>query len=199
MENKTNFRPPKAENIALLASPILHYTIFGVAPREIMGEKAFKKIKSQVQARADHHCEICGRFVPHTWDTKDWIHTHEAYRIDRVNKVYYLERFVGICKECHYFIHQGFLQTQLSNGIVTKEYYDYVIDRGNRILQIINKTKEENKDLSDTYVMEYEGKRYINDYFPQRAALKFLDGVRIIHYKMNKKKLPEDLYYKTPD
>lgn len=53
------FTNPVFENIPLLAKPILHYTIFGVAPREIMGEAAFKKVKAEVQARADHHCEIC--------------------------------------------------------------------------------------------------------------------------------------------
>ena len=42
------FTNPVFENIPLLAKPVLHYTIFGVAPREIMGEAAFKKIKAEV-------------------------------------------------------------------------------------------------------------------------------------------------------
>ena len=33
------------ENIELLARHILHETIFGVAPREIMGDSQFRKIK----------------------------------------------------------------------------------------------------------------------------------------------------------
>jgi len=76
------FTNPVFENIPLLAKPVLHYTIFGVAPREIMGEAAFKKIKAEVQARADHHCEICGRYVAHTMRTQDWIHTHEVYYLE---------------------------------------------------------------------------------------------------------------------
>lgn len=199
MKNKTNFRVTKVENIALLSAPVLHYSIFGVAPREIMGETAFKKIKSEVQKRADHHCEICGRFVPHTWETKDWIHTHEAYRVDKVNKVYHLDRFIGICKECHYFIHQSYLKIQLNNKVVSKQYYDYVIERGNRLLKAINRKKELNTDITKSYVMEYNGERYINDYFPKRAALKYLEGVHIIHYIMAPKSLPESFYYQAPD
>ena len=43
---------PRIENIPLLAKPILHYSIFGVAPREIMGEQAWREIKKTVQSRA---------------------------------------------------------------------------------------------------------------------------------------------------
>lgn len=77
------FTNPVFENIPLLAKPILHYTIFGVAPREIMGEVAFKKVKNEVQARADHHCEICGRYVAHTMRT----HINDFY--PEVAKVLY--------------------------------------------------------------------------------------------------------------
>lgn len=89
------FTNPVFENIPLLAKPILHYTIFGVAPREIMGEAAFKKVKAEVQARADHHCEICGRYVAHTMRTQDWIHTHEVYHVNHNEHLLYFPR---ICR-----------------------------------------------------------------------------------------------------
>ena len=56
---------PNINNLPLLARPVLHYSMFGVAPRNIIGESAFRKIKKKVQLRADHHCEICGRYVSH--------------------------------------------------------------------------------------------------------------------------------------
>lgn len=152
----------------------------------------------EVQKRADHHCEICGRFVPHTSSTGDWIHTHEAYNVDKTNKVYTFSKFIGICKECHYFIHLGFLGVQLDNGSVTQEYYDYVIKRGLKILSILNIEKLENDDIDAIYVMEYEGNRYINDYYPKEAGVKYLEGVKIIPYSGSARRLPESLYYKKP-
>lgn len=112
---------PNINNLPLLARPILHYSMFGVAPRNIIGESAFRKIKKEVQLRADHHCEICGRYVSHNNITKDWLHTHEVYQVDHKRRMYCFERYIGICKECHEFIHLGYLDSLLSKGIVSKE------------------------------------------------------------------------------
>lgn len=100
---------PNINNLPLLARPVLHYSMFGVAPRNIIGESAFRKIKKEVQLRADHHCEICGRYVTHNNITKDWLHTHEVYQVDHKRRIYCFERYIGICKECHEFIHLGYL------------------------------------------------------------------------------------------
>lgn len=39
------------ENIELLSRPVLHATIWGVAPREVMGDYKFKKIKKTSSVR----------------------------------------------------------------------------------------------------------------------------------------------------
>ena len=38
---------PNINNLPLLARPVLHYSMFGVAPRNIIGESAFRKIKKK--------------------------------------------------------------------------------------------------------------------------------------------------------
>ena len=190
------FTNPVFENIPLLAKLVLHYTIFGVAPREIMGEAAFKKIKAEVQARADHHCEICGRYVAHTMRTQDWIHTHEVYYVDHNKHLYTFERFVGICQECHLFIHQGYLHMLLTEDSITEKYYDDVIQHGTELLKLIKGYKVPNLNLEDVYIMEYEGEYYINDFYPEVAKALHETGVHILHYPEVEKTLPEEIYYK---
>ena len=190
------FTNPVFENIPLLAKPILHYTIFGVAPREIMGEAAFKKVKAEVQARADHHCEICGRYVAHTMRTQDWIHTHEVYHVNHNEHLYTFQEFVGICQECHLFIHQGYLHTLLTEDSITEKYYDDVIQHGTELLKLIKGYKVPNLNLEDIYMMEYEGEYYINDFYPEVAKALYETGVHILHYHEVEKTLPEEMYHK---
>lgn len=187
---------PNIKNIPLLAHPILHYTMFGVAPREIMGETAWKVVKKQTQARANHYCEICGRHVPHTMETKDWIHTHEVYTIDHKNRQYNFSHFVGICKECHYFIHQGYLHTLLTQGLVSEKYFEEVLDKGNGLLDLISLRKQANTTIEEPYTLFYEGEHYINDFYPEIALQLYTKGVKILHYNLASKKLPKQFYYK---
>lgn len=187
---------PNINNLSLLARPVLHYSMFGVAPRNIIGESAFRKIKKEVQLRADHHCEICGRYVSHNNITKDWLHTHEVYQVDHKRRIYCFERYIGICKQCHEFIHLGYLDSLLSKGIVSKEYFTEVFQRGQRLLNIIKKHKEPNSNLNDVYLFEFEGKYFVNDFYPEVAKSLNEQGVNIIHYDGVNKVLPDELFYK---
>ena len=187
---------PNLTNVPLLAHPILHCTMLGVAPREIMGETAWKIIKKQTQARASHNCEICGRYVPHTMETKDWIHTHEVYIIDHKNRQYNFSHFVGICKECHYFIHQGYLHTLLTQGLVSEEYFVSVLDKGNGLLDLLSLKKQINLSIEEPYTLFYKGAHYINDFYPEIALQLHTKGVKILHYNLAPRKLPEQFYYK---
>lgn len=186
------------ENIELLARPIMHMSLWGVAPREIMGDYAFKKIKKQVQEEAKNHCMICDRFVPHNLETRDWINTHEVYAINKELKEYRLERFVGICTQCHEYIHQGRLGIMYSQGLVEEEYYDAVIKNGDHLLSLVKLQKEDNDDLTDAYHLNYEGYNYINDLMEQSVLLHDNEGYRILPRDKGTKLLPEDYYYKRP-
>lgn len=54
------------DNIHLLAAPIMHFSVHEVALREIMRGCDWNRLKKATQDRADHHCEICGRYVSHS-------------------------------------------------------------------------------------------------------------------------------------
>ena len=45
---------PNINNLPLLARPVLHYSMFGVAPRNIIGESAFRK-KIPSRTRRKYH------------------------------------------------------------------------------------------------------------------------------------------------
>ena len=188
-------KPSNVENVIELARPILHCTMFGVAPREIMGEKAFKEIKREAQKKADHHCEICGRFVSHTKDTGDWLYTHECFEVNHEKHEYTFKRFICICHECHLFIHQGFLNVMLEDKKVNQQYVDKVLKHGEQLLQLAGYKKQLNLDVEQIYYLSYKGQRYINDYFPDIAKKAYLRGLNIIHWKEIPKILPEDWYY----
>ncbi|AFM81581.1 hypothetical protein LGW63_04455 [Streptococcus mutans] len=183
------------ENIELLSRPVLHATIWGVAPREVMGDYKFKKIKKQVQLEADHHCMICDRYVPHTMQTKDWIYTHEVYHVDKNKKCYTLEKFVGICKECHDYIHMGRLNILYRQGHVSEDYFKKVLEIGDRLLTSINLEKKPNDDFEEPYYMEYNNERFVNDINPEFAIEFHQKGGNILHYS-GAKLLDQDIYYK---
>ncbi|WP_170241437.1 hypothetical protein [Streptococcus suis] len=183
------------ENIELLSRPVLHMTIWGVAPREIMGKYKFEKIKKLVQLEAANHCMICDRYVPHTMQTKDWIFTHEVYHIDKVKKCYTLEKFVGICQECYNYIHIGRLNVLYNQGQVTEDYFNRVIKNGDRLLATINLEKQPNDDFEEPYYLEYNNERFVNDIDPEFAIDFYKKGGKIIHYN-DSKFLDEVVYYK---
>ena len=187
---------PRIENIHLLAKPILHYSIFGVAPREIMGEESWKEIKKTVQARANHNCEICGRYVPHTSATNDWLHTHEVYDVDHAHREYTFSRFIGICAECHYYIHQGYLFNLFTQGEISEEYLKEIVDKGDKLLRSMALKKSVNVTISKPYTLLYNGERYINDFYPEIALKLHSKGVHILPCESSLKKLPEQFYYK---
>ena len=182
------------ENIELLARPILHATIFGVAPREIMGAYQFKKIKKQVQLEANNHCMICDRYVPHK--AGDWIYTHEVYHVDKKKKCYTLEKYVGICRECHEYIHIGRLNVLYKNGKISKDDFDRIVNRGNSLLKTVNLKKEPNDDFYAPYYLEYEGQRFMNDINPEIAIEFHKKGGNILHYKEAIRLDDESIYYK---
>ncbi|MGV3261545.1 group II intron maturase-specific domain-containing protein [Streptococcus agalactiae] len=126
---------PNLDNIPLLARPMLHYTMFGVSPREIMGKAAFNTIKDKVREDCDCHCEICGRVVLHNSQDKDWLYCHEVYQVDKEKKLYTLERYVGICQQCYHYIHTGRLITLSERGKVNRDYFSRVIKKGKDVIQ----------------------------------------------------------------
>jgi len=150
-------------DVSLLSQTILPLSLHGVNPRKIMRTSEWNKIKKEKQALANHHCMCCGEYVSHV--PGDWLECHEVYDIDLKNREFMLMDIVCLCKKCHAFIHQGRLGVLLSEGKVSREYYDEIIERGNKLLHDSNIEK---RDLSSdeitnpNWCLVYNGKKYSN-------------------------------------
>lgn len=96
---------PTKESVKVLTQTILPFSLHEINPRTIMGEKEWKKIKKDTQTKANHHCQCCGRYVKHI--SGDWLETHEMYNVDLEAHEFELTGFVGLCKDCHNYIHVG--------------------------------------------------------------------------------------------
>ena len=124
-------------------------------PRDKMGDTAWEKITKKVQDAAKNHCMCCKRFVPHV--KPDLIETHEVYEYDFKNKTQDIKGVVGLCKECHLYVHQGHLFSNLK--IYGRKKADEVIAKGDKLIEEaglpkIDKTKAANvagwKQIWDT-------------------------------------------------
>lgn len=161
-----------AENIEVLTQPILPLSLHGINPRSIMGDYQWKKVKAKYRDKANHHCMICDRYVPHV--RGDWLECHEHYTVipktitikngEKVDVLeYQLDRFLSICHECHMYIHQGFLAIQVDEGTVTEDYFKVVIEKGDKLLQEHDMKKVHQRPDTLAY-LTYEGISYCNDY-----------------------------------
>lgn len=66
------------------------------------------------------------------------------YEYDFKNKTQDLQGVVGLCKECHLYIHEGFLNVQLNTGKISSEKYNEIIDKGNRLLREAGLFRDDN-------------------------------------------------------
>lgn len=111
----------------LLQVPIPR-AMHGVSPRLIMGSRQWEKEKLIVRARTEGRCEACGRLH------KDEVESHECYDIDYRKYTMTFKEVVGLCRDCHLYIHPGFLKSLIERGELTQREGDIIIDRGDRIL-----------------------------------------------------------------
>lgn len=146
------------ENIKILAQPILPYSLHGVNPRTIMGNAAWNKMKIAKRSEANHHCQICDRYVPHV--KGDWLECHEVYEIDEENLEFRLIDIVAICNTCHGYVHLGLTGLLYSQGKITEERYWEIIEHGDKLMRSQLLTKQE-IDINANYVLVYKGQVYI--------------------------------------
>lgn len=155
---------PTRESVQILTQTILPFALHGVNPRTIMGEAEWNKVKHQVQRESMHECMCCGRYIRHV--PGDWIETHEVYNFDIDKKEVKLIGFVGLCGECHNFIHQGRLRIMVLQGRISIEEYRKIIIHGNRLLQRFGLTKQglpADEIENPNWYLLYDGKKYRND------------------------------------
>lgn len=149
------------ENIEVLTQPIVPIALHGVNPRTIMGNIEWGKRKKEWQAKANHHCMICGRYIAHK--PGDWMALHERYEYDLDRLIQKFTGYIILCEDCHNYIHQGRMQILVNQGALKPEEYERVIEHGDRLLKEAGLTKiRMSKYLvtDPSWQLEFNGRLY---------------------------------------
>jgi hypothetical protein len=115
----------------VLLDPPVPAPLFGTAPRVVMGQAWWDKVRGAAKAATNFHCIACkGKGEP-----LNRLDGHERYEIDwLLGRATYLET-VPLCPKCHAFVHPGFLGLQVKAGAVTKQEAEDILERGRGILR----------------------------------------------------------------
>ncbi|WP_261980521.1 hypothetical protein [Lactiplantibacillus plantarum] len=125
--------------VKILTQPVVPLALHYLAPRKIMGISQWNKLKQEYRLKANHHCMICQDYVQHV--PGDYLELHEQYDYDFTNLIQHLTGYVSICHNCHMYIHQGLLGIYLQRGNITKDKYNFIINKGDNLLKEFNLTK----------------------------------------------------------
>jgi hypothetical protein len=158
----------------LLGQANIPKPLHGINPRSLMGRATWDKHR-QVIIHNNPYCHACGA-------ENCIFELHEDYEIDYTKSIMTIRSYVPLCKLCHNFIHSGFLQVQLDQGAVSREYVIGVVERGIDIcarnnvrifkgtellaqklkiplLGVQSWTPKTSKNWS-SWTLEYQGKKY---------------------------------------
>lgn len=106
----------------LLGQANIPKPLHGINPRTIMGANAWKSHRQQI-IQNHPYCAACGL------ETLK-LDLHEDYIIDYNKAIMKVKQYVPLCKDCHLFIHSGFLITQISAGVISRQEAKRIMSRG---------------------------------------------------------------------
>lgn len=125
----------------ILSQHIIPIALHEINPRTHMKSSQWTKLKKETQKTQDLICKACGRKVPHV--PRDYLELHEEFLYDYEKRIATVESMVGLCRKCHEYIHQGRLRKLLSESQISEEYYNEIIERGDKILSENGLKKQE--------------------------------------------------------
>ncbi len=121
---------PRPEVLCCLPLPM---PMHGLAPRVVMGEDWWNAVRFAAFRSTRYHCIACGVLRCGT-DWCDHLDGHETYDIDYAKgRMVYLET-VPLCTRCHRYIHQGYLNVQYQQGVITLDEVKDILAHGNAVL-----------------------------------------------------------------
>lgn len=158
----------------LLGQANIPKPLHGINPRTIMGQTAWKRLRQEI-IQNNPYCKACG-LDTYTLDL------HEDYEIDYNNAIMRIKQYVPLCKDCHLFIHSGFLTTQIASSSISREKAREIMQHGIDICEKydiavfvvgyklakylsvrtknVKKWQPKNTVSWNAWELEYEGKRY---------------------------------------
>lgn len=132
---------PEGEGAPLLGMPNIPKPLHGLAPRTIMGDYEWGKIRKQCYEDAGDVCEICGQKLGSKRGEPMMHAAHELYHYDYAERKATFDRPICICPICHNFIHSGRAITCYRNHepLWTKEYMLTIAEAGFKVISEWNK------------------------------------------------------------
>lgn len=144
---------PEGGGAPLLGMGNIARPLHGLAPRTIMGNYEWGKIRKACYEAANNHCEICGVALGTKRGDPLMRQAHELYHYDYTEMVARFERPICLCSACHAFIHSGRAITCYKNHepLWTKEY---MLELAGRAFRLIDQWNKQHPDCEPVRVYE---------------------------------------------
>jgi len=97
----------------ILCHPNVPKPLHTIAPRTIMGNGWWNRIRLEVYKRYDYHCAACGVHKTRAMRFKR-LEAHEFYEVDYHTGTVTVKSLEPLCNYCHMFIHSGRLVNTLN-------------------------------------------------------------------------------------
>ena len=115
----------------VLLDPPLPAPMHGLAPRIVLGQQWWDAVRFEAYRSTNYHCVACGQVRSDGWAQ---LEGHERYDVDYLlGRMTYVET-VPLCRQCHAFVHRGYLRVQLEQGIIQVWEYEAVVDHCRLVL-----------------------------------------------------------------
>lgn len=150
IKEQTKWVPPEGGGAPLLTMPNIPKPLHGLAPRTVMGDYEWGKVRKQCYADAHDLCEICGMVLSGKRGPGLVLHeAHEAYETDYETYTSTFIRPICVCGFCHRFIHSGRAITCYLNHepLWTKEYMLTIAEHGFSLIDQWNRQHPDDEPL----------------------------------------------------
>lgn len=117
----------------VLLDPPLPSPMHGLAPRAVLGQQWWDAVRFEAYRSTNYHCVACGQVRSDGWAR---LEGHERYQIDwLLGRMTYVET-VPLCRQCHAFVHRGYLKIQLEQGVISSGEYAAVLTHCGLVLDL---------------------------------------------------------------
>lgn len=151
VKKKLKWSCPKTGGAPLLTMPNIPKPMHGLAPRIIMGEAAWTKVRKKAYFDAGYRSEISGKLCAEPGS----LHAHEVYDINYKTGLCTFKRVCAITPQEHvYFIHSGRMLTlwKGKNPMYTTEKVLAGVENGFKLIYEWNKTHKQKLRVYSTFL-----------------------------------------------
>lgn len=135
----------------ILLHPNIPKPLHGLAPRNILGQSWWNKVRKEAYKSTDFHCIACGVHKDAAKSRK-WLEGHEVYEINyEAGLARYMET-VPLCNWCHSYIHDGRLKALLDANQIDHMRYAAIIQHGDSVLNKAGMSKPNRRSRDQEFV-----------------------------------------------